>query len=189
MYFLAYHLLTDRPLNLAYLSCLLVLIGDIFKYYHFKVWCQVLHVLAHFSMVCNFAWMFCEGLYLHTLLQKAYQGQRVLIIICSIIGWGEYKNNQLTISRTFKSMTNWLCPFKSIILHLCCIQFSIYIFSSVSFFLKWQSVSTTNYLNILCTLLVSNQTVGFFCKNSQSNNVRQSVFNSISQMLIIISID
>lgn len=177
MYFLAYCVLTNRPLNLEYLSCLLVLIGNSFKYYHFKVWCQVLHVLAHFSMVCNFAWMFCEGLYLHTLLQKAYQGQRVLIIICVIIGWGEYKNNQLIISRIFKSLTDCLCPFKSIILHLCCIQFSIYIFFFSFFYLKCQSVSTTNYLNILCTLLISNKTVGLFCKNSQSNNIKQSVFN------------
>ncbi|XP_071157929.1 calcitonin receptor-like [Mytilus edulis] len=66
-------------------NSLVVLNSDLLE--HNYVWCQVLHVLAHFSMVCNFAWMFCEGLYLHTLLQKAYQGQRVLIIICVIIGW------------------------------------------------------------------------------------------------------
>lgn len=50
-------------------------------------WCQVLHVLAQYFMLCNFAWMFCEGLYLHTVLIRVFSNTRTLTVLCYVIGW------------------------------------------------------------------------------------------------------
>lgn len=51
------------------------------------VWCQVLHVLTHYFTVCNYAWMFCEGFYLHALIVIAFTKDKRLLIICYFIGW------------------------------------------------------------------------------------------------------
>ncbi|KAK3103548.1 hypothetical protein FSP39_020081 [Pinctada imbricata] len=53
------------------------------------VWCQVLHVVAQYSVVCNFAWMFCEGLYLHTVMMKAFTSGKWIIVTCYVTGWGK----------------------------------------------------------------------------------------------------
>ena len=34
--------------------------------------------------------MFCEGLYLNTIMIYAFNSGKVLIVSCYIIGWGEY---------------------------------------------------------------------------------------------------
>lgn len=52
------------------------------------VWCRLLHVLAQYVTVCNYAWMFCEGFFLHTLLILAFTNERNLLAICYFIGWG-----------------------------------------------------------------------------------------------------
>lgn len=52
------------------------------------LWCQALHVLAQYFMLCNFAWMFCEGLYLHTLLTRVFSNAKTLTCLCYAIGWG-----------------------------------------------------------------------------------------------------
>lgn len=51
------------------------------------VWCQILHVLTHFFTVCNYAWMFCEGFYLHALIVITFTKDKKLLFICYIIGW------------------------------------------------------------------------------------------------------
>ncbi|XP_078321024.1 calcitonin receptor-like [Crassostrea virginica] len=51
-------------------------------------WCQVLHVFTYFCMLCNYFWMFCEGLYLHTILLRVFSTGRRLIVTCHLIGWG-----------------------------------------------------------------------------------------------------
>lgn len=51
------------------------------------LWCQILHVLTHYFTVCNYAWMFCEGFYLHTLIVIAFTKDKKLLLICYIIGW------------------------------------------------------------------------------------------------------
>lgn len=78
---------------------------------HNYIWCQILHVLAHFSMVCNFAWMFCEGLYLHTILNRAFNGEKVLIIVCVIIGWVVpiYPTLVYAILRAISAQDNKVC--------------------------------------------------------------------------------
>ncbi|KAL5006348.1 hypothetical protein ScPMuIL_015154 [Solemya velum] len=51
------------------------------------VWCQGLHVFAQYITACNFAWMFCEGLYLHTIIAKAFLPGKKLFITCCLVGW------------------------------------------------------------------------------------------------------
>ncbi|GAB1605604.1 calcitonin receptor-like [Argonauta hians] len=52
------------------------------------VWCQVLHVLAEFAPSCNFLWMFCEGLYLYTVLVWTFRSGKRFLYMCCAIGWG-----------------------------------------------------------------------------------------------------
>ncbi|XP_055859662.1 calcitonin gene-related peptide type 1 receptor-like isoform X2 [Biomphalaria glabrata] len=52
------------------------------------MWCQVLHVVAHYFVLTNFAWMFCEGLYLHFILVRALRTGKVLIKCLIACGWG-----------------------------------------------------------------------------------------------------
>ena len=48
----------------------------------------MLHVFTYFCMLCNYFWMFCEGLYLHTILLRVFSTGRRLIVTCHLIGWG-----------------------------------------------------------------------------------------------------
>lgn len=50
--------------------------------------CQALHVIVHYFLVCNYFWMFCEGLYLHTLLVVAFVSEEKMIKWFYCIGWG-----------------------------------------------------------------------------------------------------
>ncbi|KAK3590683.1 hypothetical protein CHS0354_006369 [Potamilus streckersoni] len=52
-----------------------------------ELWCQALHVLTHYTTVCSYAWMFCEGFYLHALIVITFVKDTRLIRICYIIGW------------------------------------------------------------------------------------------------------
>lgn len=54
----------------------------------FQSWCQILHVFTYFFMLCNYFWMFCEGLYLHTILLRVFSTGRKLIAACHVTGWG-----------------------------------------------------------------------------------------------------
>ncbi|KAL4222067.1 hypothetical protein ACF0H5_018109 [Mactra antiquata] len=51
-------------------------------------WCQVLHNICQYFTVCNFLWMFCEGLYLNTTIVFVFNTGKKLIITCYLIGWG-----------------------------------------------------------------------------------------------------
>ncbi|XP_063419781.1 calcitonin gene-related peptide type 1 receptor-like isoform X1 [Mytilus trossulus] len=52
------------------------------------VWCRILHVLSQYVTVCNYAWMFCEGFYLHTVLVMTFTNEKTLLKICYLVGWG-----------------------------------------------------------------------------------------------------
>ncbi|XP_052090800.1 calcitonin gene-related peptide type 1 receptor-like [Mytilus californianus] len=52
------------------------------------VWCRILHVLSQYVTVCNYAWMFCEGFYLHTVLVLTFTNEKTLLKICYVVGWG-----------------------------------------------------------------------------------------------------
>ncbi|XP_063421705.1 calcitonin gene-related peptide type 1 receptor-like [Mytilus trossulus] len=51
------------------------------------VWCRLLHILAQYATSSNYAWMFCEGLYLHTVLILAFINEKHVLILCIITGW------------------------------------------------------------------------------------------------------
>ncbi|GAB6018617.1 hypothetical protein CHUAL_000301 [Chamberlinius hualienensis] len=49
--------------------------------------CQVLHVVLQYFLVCNYFWMFCEGLYLHTILVIAFVDKESIMKWLYVIGW------------------------------------------------------------------------------------------------------
>ena len=51
--------------------------------------CKFLYVMTRYSRGTNFLWMFCEGLYLHRLIVKAFTPPKRLLVFY-ILGWGEY---------------------------------------------------------------------------------------------------
>ncbi|KAH6940343.1 hypothetical protein HPB50_026948 [Hyalomma asiaticum] len=53
-------------------------------------WCQALHVVTQYFLLCNYLWMFCEGLYLHTLLVLAFIAEEKILKWFLLIGWGAY---------------------------------------------------------------------------------------------------
>lgn len=53
-----------------------------------KLWCQFLHIIVHYFMVSNYFWMFCEGLYLHTILVVAFVSESRLMKWFYFSGWG-----------------------------------------------------------------------------------------------------
>ncbi|KAK7477489.1 hypothetical protein BaRGS_00031253, partial [Batillaria attramentaria] len=64
---------------------LVALDGDVL--FDNPVWCRVLHVLAHYCTASNFAWMFCEGLYLHVIMAQAFRTGKTLIRVLLLVGW------------------------------------------------------------------------------------------------------
>lgn len=64
--------------------------------------CQVLHVLVHYFLVSNYFWMFCEGLYLHTLLVVAFVAEDKLLKWFYLVGWG----TPLVIIMAYASVRN-----------------------------------------------------------------------------------
>ncbi|XP_071546573.1 calcitonin gene-related peptide type 1 receptor-like [Panulirus ornatus] len=50
--------------------------------------CRVLHVFLHYFLVSNYFWMFCEGLYLHTLLVVAFVAEDRIMKWFYLLGWG-----------------------------------------------------------------------------------------------------
>ncbi|XP_050533599.1 calcitonin gene-related peptide type 1 receptor-like isoform X2 [Daktulosphaira vitifoliae] len=50
--------------------------------------CKVLHVLVHYFLVATYFWMFCEGLYLHTLLVVTFLTETKVMPLLHIVGWG-----------------------------------------------------------------------------------------------------
>ena len=42
-------------------------------------------------------WMFCEGLYLHTLIVLAFTTGNKLMIACYLIGWGQFHSPSVGI--------------------------------------------------------------------------------------------
>ncbi|KAH3817993.1 calcitonin gene-related peptide type 1 receptor-like [Dreissena polymorpha] len=66
--------------------CLAAMNGDVISTN--PIWCQVLHVLCQYFIVCNFMWMFCEGLYLNIIMIYAFNSGKALLITCYILGWG-----------------------------------------------------------------------------------------------------
>ena len=49
--------------------------------------CKILHVLLQYFLVSNYFWMFCEGLYLHTVLVVAFLAENSIMKWFHLIGW------------------------------------------------------------------------------------------------------
>ncbi|KAI9556162.1 putative DH31 receptor [Daphnia sinensis] len=52
-----------------------------------RMGCKILHVLLHYFLVSNYFWMFCEGLYLHTVLVVAFLSENSIMKWFHLIGW------------------------------------------------------------------------------------------------------
>ncbi|XP_073985669.1 calcitonin gene-related peptide type 1 receptor-like isoform X2 [Rhodnius prolixus] len=50
--------------------------------------CQLLHILVQYFLVATYLWMFCEGLYLHTLLVVTFVTESKVMPFLHLIGWG-----------------------------------------------------------------------------------------------------
>ncbi|XP_037075359.1 calcitonin receptor-like [Pollicipes pollicipes] len=50
-------------------------------------WCRAIHIIVQYFMVANYFWMFCEGLYLHTLLAVAFVTEGKLMKWLYLVGW------------------------------------------------------------------------------------------------------
>lgn len=49
--------------------------------------CKILHVILHYFLLSNYAWMLCEGFYLHTLLVAAFISESRLVKWLYGLGW------------------------------------------------------------------------------------------------------
>ncbi|KAL2730931.1 calcitonin protein-related peptide type 1 receptor-like isoform X1 [Vespula squamosa] len=49
--------------------------------------CRLLHILLHYFLLTNYAWMLCEGFYLHTLLVLAFTSEHRLVNWLMALGW------------------------------------------------------------------------------------------------------
>ncbi|XP_075743600.1 calcitonin gene-related peptide type 1 receptor isoform X3 [Rhipicephalus microplus] len=75
------------------------------------IWCQILHVVTQHFLVCNYLWMFCEGLYLHTLLVLAFVDEDNAIKWLVLIGWGFplFPSVAYTVARGLDSDASRMC--------------------------------------------------------------------------------
>lgn len=51
------------------------------------MWCIFLHIVIHYFMMCNYFWMFCEGLHLHLVLVVVFIKDNVAMRCFYVIGW------------------------------------------------------------------------------------------------------
>ena len=63
-----------------------------------QVGCKVLHFFHMYMLGCNYFWMLCEGIYLHTLIVVAVFAEEQHLHWYYLLGWGEsvsMKSDQL----------------------------------------------------------------------------------------------
>lgn len=51
------------------------------------LWCIALHIIAQYLTICNYFWMFCEGVHLHLVLVVVFIKDYVAMRIFFVIGW------------------------------------------------------------------------------------------------------
>lgn len=49
---------------------------------------MALHLILHYFLLTNYAWMLCEGFYLHTVLVSAFVSEKKLVRCLVWLGWG-----------------------------------------------------------------------------------------------------
>ncbi|XP_043593236.1 calcitonin receptor-like isoform X9 [Bombus pyrosoma] len=52
-----------------------------------SITCRLLHIILHYFLLTNYAWMLCEGFYLHTLLVSAFTSEHKLVKWLMGLGW------------------------------------------------------------------------------------------------------
>ncbi|KAL1121967.1 hypothetical protein AAG570_003375, partial [Ranatra chinensis] len=52
------------------------------------VGCRALHILVQYFMLATYLWVFCEGLYLHTLLVVTFITESKVMRLLYLVGWG-----------------------------------------------------------------------------------------------------
>ena len=52
-----------------------------------QIGCRFWHILLHYFLVSNYFWMFCEGLYLHTILVMAFVSEDKILKWFYMLGW------------------------------------------------------------------------------------------------------
>lgn len=57
------------------------------RLYNFQITCRLLHIILHYFLLTNYAWMLCEGFYLHTLLVSAFTSEHKLVKWLMGLGW------------------------------------------------------------------------------------------------------
>lgn len=53
----------------------------------FQTTCIVMHIVLHYFLLSNYAWMLCEGFYLHTVLVSAFISEQRLVRWLMLFGW------------------------------------------------------------------------------------------------------
>lgn len=48
---------------------------------------MLLHLILHYFLLTNYAWMLCEGFYLHTVLVSAFISEKKLVRWLIALGW------------------------------------------------------------------------------------------------------
>lgn len=52
-----------------------------------QISCVFLHLVLHYFLLTNYAWMLCEGFYLHTVLVSAFVSEQKLVRWLIALGW------------------------------------------------------------------------------------------------------
>lgn len=60
---------------------------QIFIFSSSQTGCVVLHLILHYFLLTNYAWMLCEGFYLHTVLVSAFISEQKLVKWLMVLGW------------------------------------------------------------------------------------------------------
>lgn len=55
--------------------------------YRAQAGCVVLHLVLNYFLLTNYAWMLCEGFYLHTVLVSAFISEQRLVRWLMAFGW------------------------------------------------------------------------------------------------------
>lgn len=58
--------------------------------------CKVLHFFHMYMLGCNYFWMLCEGIYLHTLIVVAVFAEEQHLHWYYLLGWGEWSQRRQT---------------------------------------------------------------------------------------------
>lgn len=58
-------------------------------WFSLQVGCKVLHFFHMYMLGCNYFWMLCEGIYLHTLIVVAVFAEEQHLHWYYLLGWGE----------------------------------------------------------------------------------------------------